>query len=392
MAAETDTVLSDTEVGEDPTLAAGPLSMEVSEGRLRVFWAGTEVVRQIDCPIRDADWRTLAVAATHAEVRRGGGAFGYRRGFRTLDGSFAGVLAVEARADAGGGTLEAALELTSARDVVVNRAGFVVLHPIPRSRGRPSGCTMRAGDEEATGFPRWIAPAQPATDIAGLDHAAGAVDVGVRIEGEVFEMEDQRNWTDASFKTYCRPLGRPRPYRLAAGEAVRQRLDLTLTPRARAEAAVAAAAATPARMPRIRWRTTLPRAGAGAGGGRAARAWTASCSGSIGGRRRSRRPRGGASADLEIVTGADAAAEIAAVAAGCRAAGISPRRVVALPAAISEPPAGGAVAGGAGPTDLVPRCGAALSGRPDRCGDAHELHRIQPPPAGPGSSTSRPSR
>ena len=27
-------------------------------------------------------------------------------------------------------------------------------------------------------------------------------------EGDIFEMEDQRNWTDASFKTYCTPLAR----------------------------------------------------------------------------------------------------------------------------------------------------------------------------------------
>lgn len=28
-------------------------------------------------------------------------------------------------------------------------------------------------------------------------------------EGDVFEMEDQRNWTDASYKTYCTPWGCP---------------------------------------------------------------------------------------------------------------------------------------------------------------------------------------
>ena len=39
-------------------------------------------------------------------------------------------------------------------------------------------------------------------------------------------MEDQRNWTDASFKTYCRPLAAPRPYRLVAGEPVRQSIAI----------------------------------------------------------------------------------------------------------------------------------------------------------------------
>ena len=41
-------------------------------------------------------------------------------------------------------------------------------------------------------------------------------------EGEVFEMEDQRNWTDASFKTYGTPLTRPFPVEFHPGERVRQ--------------------------------------------------------------------------------------------------------------------------------------------------------------------------
>ena len=36
-------------------------------------------------------------------------------------------------------------------------------------------------------------------------------------------MEDQRNWTDASFKTYSRPLALPFPYSVAAGERVARR-------------------------------------------------------------------------------------------------------------------------------------------------------------------------
>ena len=41
-------------------------------------------------------------------------------------------------------------------------------------------------------------------------------------------MEDQRNWTDASLKTYSTPLELPFPVKLAAGEQIRQRAVLTL--------------------------------------------------------------------------------------------------------------------------------------------------------------------
>ena len=41
----------------------------------------------------------------------------------------------------------------------------------------------------------------------------------VRFEGETFEMEDQRNWTDASYKTYCTPLSLPYPVEVKEGTA-----------------------------------------------------------------------------------------------------------------------------------------------------------------------------
>ena len=39
----------------------------------------------------------------------------------------------------------------------------------------------------------------------------------VYFEGDQFEMEDQRNWSDGSFKSYCPPQARPKPRRLEAG-------------------------------------------------------------------------------------------------------------------------------------------------------------------------------
>jgi len=40
-------------------------------------------------------------------------------------------------------------------------------------------------------------------------------------------MEDQRNWTDASFKTYCRPQSWPQPYEVADGDKIEHRLKLS---------------------------------------------------------------------------------------------------------------------------------------------------------------------
>src|ERR1700688_2218709 len=42
-------------------------------------------------------------------------------------------------------------------------------------------------------------------------------------------MEDQRIWTDASYKTYVRPLALPWPYVIAKGETIDQTVALTVS-------------------------------------------------------------------------------------------------------------------------------------------------------------------
>ncbi len=49
------------------------------------------------------------------------------------------------------------------------------------------------------------------------------------MNGDVFEMEDQRNWSDASYKTYVRPLSLPWPYVMEQGVVNRQSVELNIT-------------------------------------------------------------------------------------------------------------------------------------------------------------------
>jgi hypothetical protein len=50
----------------------------------------------------------------------------------------------------------------------------------------------------------------------------------VTFDGDLFAMEDQRNWTDASYKTYCTPLEMPFPVEVAKGARIRQSVALRL--------------------------------------------------------------------------------------------------------------------------------------------------------------------
>lgn len=54
----------------------------------------------------------------------------------------------------------------------------------------------------------------------------GIISGTLAFEGDIFETEDQRNWTDASFKTYSRPLELPFPYLVKKGELINQKITL----------------------------------------------------------------------------------------------------------------------------------------------------------------------
>jgi hypothetical protein len=131
--------------------------------------------------------------------------------------------------------VEARGRASSASGFDTNRTGFVVLHSLGAARGRPVTVTHPDGRVEETRFPELVSPHQPFFDIAAMEYETAA---GHRLrlvfEGEVFETEDQRNWTDASYKTYCRPLARPYPYRIEPSSTVEQVVRLEILSRATA--------------------------------------------------------------------------------------------------------------------------------------------------------------
>ena len=111
-----------------------------------------------------------------------------------------------------------------------SRTGFVVLHPVEGVAGEACAITHSDGTVEETAFPGLIMPLQPFYDIAAMRHRVSpGVWLTCAFEGaDPWETEDQRNWTDASYKTYYRPLALPFPYTLAAGERLRQVATLTI--------------------------------------------------------------------------------------------------------------------------------------------------------------------
>jgi len=206
--------------------SAGALTLVLSDGAIRgLSWHGTEVVRGISCPIRDANWATHVSVLVDEKVREAPNEFEISQVRLLADGALRITLHYEGNSD---GTFNATTEMSARDEFITNRAGFTLLHPLRDVAGTTLSIIHPDRSVTASHFPLLISPEQVAAAIAGLRYCVSGIDTEISFEGEVFEMEDQRNWSDASFKTYCRPLSLPFPYRLNAGETHRQQIQVRL--------------------------------------------------------------------------------------------------------------------------------------------------------------------
>lgn len=127
------------------------------------------------------------------------------------------------------GTIRYAMRGTTTAPFLRNRLGLCVLHPMADFAGRPCTITSPGGDRHLSVFPEAISPHQPFLDIASMEFPV-TEESAARLDfsGEVFETEDHRNWTDASYKTYCTPISLPFPVTVEPGDAIEQSVTLTL--------------------------------------------------------------------------------------------------------------------------------------------------------------------
>ena len=217
-------------------LQAGPLTVEFEAGNLRhIRYHGHEMIRAVSFVVRDKNWGTYAPQIAHLDFHEEPETFrvSYEATVRKKEQEFRYSAAIEGKSD---GSLSFSGKGTAISDFLTNRTGFVVLHPIEGVAG--AACTIEHvdGTIEETRFPLLIDPVQPMTALRAITHEfLPGLKVTCRMEGDTFEMEDQRNWTDASYKTYVRPLALPWPYVIAKGETIDQTVTLDQCPAAVSE-------------------------------------------------------------------------------------------------------------------------------------------------------------
>ncbi|GJH29410.1 hypothetical protein [Caballeronia novacaledonica] len=209
----------------------GRWSLDVVEGALRnIRFNDKEIIRAVSFLVRDEDWSTCRPSIHDAQIEQLESSFHFTYSAECANPR-AQALSYEVSIDC-----EATGDLTfratwrTKADFLTARTGFCVLHPIEEVAGAHARVTHSDGSVEHSQFPMLIDPWQPFKDIRSIEHKLPCgLSVRCTLLGDTFEMEDQRNWSDASFKTYSRPLDLPWPYLMEAGATNEQVVQIRVT-------------------------------------------------------------------------------------------------------------------------------------------------------------------
>lgn len=216
-------------------LRAGPVSLLLDGIDLRYLRVGdTELVRRVYTAVRDVDWDTVPceISGFRVDERDSGFEveFDARHARGEIDFEWHGSITGDES-----GRVEYLFDGRARGVCPYNRIGICVHHPWRETKGASFRARTPEGEIEGV-FPDLIGeqrfedgayhPLFPAFDRLEVDLASGGR-LLLELEGDLWETEDHRNWTDANFKTYSTPIGLGRPAPLATGEELRQRLVIT---------------------------------------------------------------------------------------------------------------------------------------------------------------------
>jgi D-apionolactonase len=188
---------------------------------------GVEIVRMIYSAVRDHNWGTIEpeIIAEIITDNETGFQVKTRVKYKKNDIHFESEYTITGYEN----RLELEMNGEAKSTFKTNRIGFCVLHPIKECAGKT--CTVIHPQKTSVKavFPKQISPAQPMKNISSLEwEPAKNIFAKLHFSGDVFEMEDQRNWSDASYKTYCRPLSLPFPFEIKKGEKIHQKIVMEL--------------------------------------------------------------------------------------------------------------------------------------------------------------------
>ena len=228
----------DEPLPEQIDLQAGPLNLFYEAGDLRYIKFGDkEIIRRVYIAVRDHNWDTVIPILSNVKMDIADDSFcityDVNNKQKNIDFFWQGKIVGNTN-----GAITFSMDGEARSTFWRNRIGFCILYPM-ECAGSECKIEHVNGTVEQSAFPKYIAPqliidgkpspVEPFSDMRALVHqVAPDLLAEVRFEGDNFEMEDQRNWTDASFKTYGTPLKNPSPVEVKTGTKISQTFALTL--------------------------------------------------------------------------------------------------------------------------------------------------------------------
>lgn len=211
-------------------LQAGPVQVLYENGFLRYFRLNhQEILRMVYFTVRDQDWNTVPGVVQDEKISGNSDSFTIRYTYSVVQAPvhFQWKVAIDGSSD---GTIQFKISGVALSSFLKNRIGFCILHPVSKLAGQLCSIGHPDGTVSLRNFPEFVSPYQPFVNIRSMEWMAGEnTRARLAFEGDVFETEDQRNWTDASYKTYCTPLHLPFPVKQSAGTEINQSVTFALS-------------------------------------------------------------------------------------------------------------------------------------------------------------------
>jgi len=210
-------------------LRAGRLTLQYADGSIwNICLGGEELIRRAYLVFQDINWtsRPFVIQSEKWDIQEDSFTAELELSGTKDAANFQGKLHISGSPE---GVITYGFSGASSTDFMRNRLGLCLLHPITDLAGKPCTLTLADGSQVASQFPLEISPNQPFKNLSGISHLS-ATDESVKVEfsGEIFETEDHRNWSDASYKTYCTPIELPFPAKVSKGEKLEQAVRISL--------------------------------------------------------------------------------------------------------------------------------------------------------------------
>ncbi|MDX2191369.1 MAG: hypothetical protein SFY32_16065 [Bacteroidota bacterium] len=208
-------------------LKAGFLTAEIDNGFIRYIQLNeAEVLQMIYFAVRDGNWGTIPFRIENFKEKIEESEFNisFDAIFTTNQPMYKARITILGNVNS---TLYFNFEGEALETFERNRIGLCVHHPLKECVGNECKIIHSDGSISLGQFPQNVMPHQPFKNISEIEWGdESGYHAHLKFEGDIFEMEDQRNWTDASFKTYSTPLDIPFPVRVNKGDKVVQQLTL----------------------------------------------------------------------------------------------------------------------------------------------------------------------